>query len=178
MAVLLLSVHSDRAFSPALYWKCSQQSLWQHFNSMNTFLTWVYLNLWCHLSFAHSWKSLFSWHHFLCVFLGWVCSVCVCLVIQLCLTLCDPKTAAHQAPLSLRFFQARTLEWVVLSILGDLIHPGIESTCLKSWALAGGFFILSATWEAPSDGQPAATEKSLDLKYYVHLGYNFNTVIY
>ena len=104
--------------------------------------------------------------------------MCVCLVIQLCLTLCDPKTAAHQAPLSLRFFQARTLEWVVLSFLGDLIHPGIESTCLKSWALAGGFFILSATWEAPSDGQPAATEKSLDLKYYVHLGYNFNTVIY
>ena len=32
--------------------------------------------------------------------------------VRLCAT---PKTAAHQAPLSLGFFQARTLEWVAIS---------------------------------------------------------------
>ena len=37
------------------------------------------------------------------------------LVTQLCLTLCNPWTAAHQAPLSMRILQARTLEWVAIS---------------------------------------------------------------
>ena len=31
---------------------------------------------------------------------------------------------------------------------GDLPNPGIEPVCLKSPALAGGFFTTSATWEA------------------------------
>ena len=30
----------------------------------------------------------------------------------------------------------------------DLADPGIEPTSLMSPALAGGFFIISATWEA------------------------------
>ena len=34
------------------------------------------------------------------------------LVTQLCPTLCDPRTAAHQAPLSMGILQARMLEWV------------------------------------------------------------------
>ena len=60
-----------------------------------------------------------------------------------------PQTAAHQAPLSLGF--SRQEHWSGLSFPspGDLIDPGIEPTCLKSQALAGGFFISSATWEAP-----------------------------
>ena len=33
---------------------------------------------------------------------------------------------------------------------GDLPHPGIESTSLKSPALAGRFFTISATWEVLS----------------------------
>ena len=37
---------------------------------------------------------------------------CVSLVTQSCLTLCDPQTVAHQAPLSMGILQARTLEWV------------------------------------------------------------------
>ena len=31
---------------------------------------------------------------------------------------------------------------------GDLSHPRIEPTSLMSPALAGGFFTISATWEA------------------------------
>ena len=30
----------------------------------------------------------------------------------------------------------------------DLSHPGIEPASLTSFALAGGFFTISATWEA------------------------------
>ena len=36
------------------------------------------------------------------------------LVVQLCLTLCDPWTIAHQAPLSTGILQARILEWVAM----------------------------------------------------------------
>ena len=32
---------------------------------------------------------------------------------------------------------------------GDLPDPGIQPVSLKSSALAGGFFTISATWEAP-----------------------------
>ena len=35
--------------------------------------------------------------------------------------------------------------------LGDLLDPGIEPMFLKSPALAGGFFTIHATWEAPVD---------------------------
>ena len=34
----------------------------------------------------------------------------LCLVIQLCLTLCDPWTIAHKAPLYMGILQARILE--------------------------------------------------------------------
>ena len=40
------------------------------------------------------------------------------------------------------------LEWVAISFPGDLPDPGTEPTSLTSPALAGGFFTMSATWEA------------------------------
>ena len=43
--------------------------------------------------------------------------------------------------------QARTLE-LPCPPAGDLHNPGIESACLRSPALTGGFFTTSATWEA------------------------------
>ena len=42
---------------------------------------------------------------------------------------------------------------------GDLPHPGIEPTSLGSPALAGGFFTISATWEALRG--PECKQKSL-----------------
>ena len=42
--------------------------------------------------------------------------------------------------------QARILEWVAVPPPGDLPDPGMEPASLMSPALAGGFFIASATW--------------------------------
>ena len=54
-----------------------------------------------------------------------------------------PWTAAHQALLSKGILQARILEWVAMP--GDLPKLGIEPVSLMSPALAGEFFITSAT---------------------------------
>ena len=40
---------------------------------------------------------------------------CDGLVAKSCLTLAAPRTVAHQAPLSVGFFQARLREWVAIS---------------------------------------------------------------
>ena len=45
--------------------------------------------------------------------------------------------------------QARILEWVAVPSPGDLPDPGIKPVSLMSPALAGRFFTMSATWEAP-----------------------------
>ena len=42
----------------------------------------------------------------------YVCAVCI--VAQLCLTLCDPVTITHQAVLYRGFLQARILKGVVM----------------------------------------------------------------
>ena len=59
-------------------------------------------------------------------------------------------TVAPQAPLSMGF--SRQEYWIGLPCppLGDLPHPGIESSSFTSPALADGFFTTSATWEVPS----------------------------
>ena len=68
--------------------------------------------------------------------------------LQLCLTLYNLWTGAHQAPLSLGF--SRQENWSGLPCLppGDLPNPGMEPESLTSPALTGGFFTTSATWEA------------------------------
>ena len=48
------------------------------------------------------------------------------LVAQSCPTLCDTMDYSHQAPLSMAFFQARTLEGVPLPSPEDLPNPGTE----------------------------------------------------
>ena len=65
-----------------------------------------------------------------------------------CLTLCDPWTVAHQAPLSLGF--SRQEYWSGLSFPppGNLSNPGVEPASLASPALASGFFTSSTTQEA------------------------------
>ena len=62
--------------------------------------------------------------------------------------LVTPCSVACQAPVSMGF--PRQEYWSGLPFLppGDRPNPGIEPTCLISPALAGGFSIAHATWEA------------------------------
>ena len=69
----------------------------------------------------------------------------LCLVTQSCLTLCDPMDCSPPGSSVHEIFQARILEWVPFPTPGDLPDPGIEPETLASPALAGRFFITSAT---------------------------------
>ena len=63
---------------------------------------------------------------------------------QLCLTVCDPMDyIVRQAPLSMGF--SRQEYWSGFPSPGDLPDPGIEPVSLVSPAVAGGFFITSAS---------------------------------
>ena len=65
-----------------------------------------------------------------------------------CLTLCDPGTVAHQAPLSMGFSRQEYWSGLPCPPPGDLPDPGIELESLISPTLADSFFTTSATWEA------------------------------
>ena len=62
-------------------------------------------------------------------------------------TLCDPWTGAHQAPLSMGILQARILEWVAISFSSGFSQP-------RDWTrvsrIAGRHLIIWATREARS----------------------------
>ena len=78
-------------------------------------------------------------------------SVCVCACCHIsCVQLFGtPWTVARQGPLSTGFSRQEYWSGLPCPPPGDLPNPGIESTCLKSPALAGGFLTTSTTWEAP-----------------------------
>ena len=57
------------------------------------------------------------------------------LVAQLCPTLCDPWTVAHQAPLSMEFSRQEYWSGLPFPSPGDLPEPGIEP---RSPALPAG----------------------------------------
>ena len=61
-------------------------------------------------------------------------------------------TIARHAPLSIGFSRQEYCSGLPCPFQGDLPDPGIEPTSLMSPALAGGFFIASATREAWEDG--------------------------
>ena len=67
------------------------------------------------------------------------CLGCVLLFVTL-------WTVAHQAPLSMKFSRQEHWSGLPLPPPGDLSKPGIEPKSLVSSALAGRFFITSATW--------------------------------
>ena len=75
-----------------------------------------------------------------------VCAQTLCHV-QLFTT---PWTVACQAPLSMGFSQQEYWSGVPCPPPGDLPNPGIEPASLTSSALTGGFFAISAIWEAHS----------------------------
>ena len=57
---------------------------------------------------------------------------------------------ACQAPLSVRFSRQEYWSGLPCRAPGDLPGAGIEPMSPASPTLAGGFFIISITWEAPS----------------------------
>ena len=64
-------------------------------------------------------------------------------------SVCSVLSGYFLMPLSMGF--SRQGSWSGLSCPppGDLPDPGFEPESLMSPALAGGFFIISVTWEAP-----------------------------
>ena len=44
---------------------------------------------------------------------------------------------------------------------GDLLNPGIKLASFMSPALAGGFFVTSATWEAPAESVEKRDSESM-----------------
>ena len=66
--------------------------------------------------------------------------MCVCSVAQLCPTLCDPHGLAHQVPLSMGFFQARILEWVVISSFRGSSQTRDQTYIFLVFCIAGQFF--------------------------------------
>ena len=67
--------------------------------------------------------------------------LCVCLVAQSYLVLCDPVDYSPPGYSVCGIFQAKTLEWLPLPPPGDLPNPGIEPESPAAPALAGSFFI-------------------------------------
>ena len=66
--------------------------------------------------------------------------------LQLCLTLCDLWTIAHQAPLLMGFSRWEYWSGLLCCPPGNLPNPGIELASLPSPALTGKFFISSTSW--------------------------------
>ena len=69
---------------------------------------------------------------------------------QLCLTLFDPRDCSPQAPLSMGFSRQAYWSGLPSHTPADLSNPGIQLESLVSPAMAGRFFTISTTWEAPS----------------------------
>ena len=87
---------------------------------------------------------------FTCLFFLFVFSACMCAKsLQSCLTLCDSMDWSPPGSSVHGFLLPRTLEWVAWPPPGDLPNTEIEPACPMSPALAGVFFTISATWEAP-----------------------------
>ena len=84
---------------------------------------------WCAVihGVAKSWTRLSDWTEL----------NCACLVAQLCPTLCNPRTVAYQAPLSMGFPRQEYRSGLPLPSSRDLPDPGIEPA---SPVLAGRSF--------------------------------------
>ena len=54
---------------------------------------------------------------------------------QLCPTLCNTMDCSCQAPLSMRIFQARILEWFTISSFRRSSQPKDQVSCIGRWIL-------------------------------------------
>ena len=68
-------------------------------------------------------------------------------------------TVAHQAPLSMEFSRQEYWSGLPCPPPEDLPNPETEPASLMSPALAGGFFVIIATWEAPKGNYILKREK-------------------
>ena len=84
--------------------------------------------------------------------------------LQLCLTLCSPMHCSPPGSSVHGILQARILEWVAMPSSERSSQPR-DWTCISYVypALAGGFFIINATWEALM--VPGAILKHINGKY-------------
>ena len=135
----------------SLYVFCKQVHLYHILNSTYKWYHLVFVFVWLHLV----WLSLgspmllqmalfhyfYSWVIFHCVY------VCIVLVTQSCLTLCDPMDSSLSGSSVHGIFQARILEWVVIPFFRESSQP-------RSWSqvsrIAGRFFTIWASREAPT----------------------------
>ena len=72
------------------------------------------------------------------------CAVCVCLVAQSCLTLCDPMDCSPPGSSVHRVFLARLLKWLAIPFLGSF-QPRDQT---QVSCIAGRLFTVLATREA------------------------------
>ena len=70
------------------------------------------------------------------------------LLLQLCLTLCNPAGCSPPGSSDHGIFQARILEWVATSYSRGSSLPRGQTHIPVSPALADGFFTTVTTWEA------------------------------
>ena len=72
----------------------------------------------------------------------------MCVHAQSCPALCGPMDYSLPGSSVHGILQARILEWVAIPSSRGSFQSGIEPAPPVSPALAGRFFIISATWEA------------------------------
>ena len=82
-------------------------------------------------------------------------SVCVCVTRSVVSNSLGPHGLQPPGSLAHGIFQARILEWVLFPTPQDLSDLESETASLMSPAVAGGFFISSATWEAHHEDNPS-----------------------
>ena len=74
-----------------------------------------------------------------------------CMLSGVCLTLCDPRTVARQAPLSMGFSRQKCWSGLLLPTPGDLLNPVLKLESPVAAALTGGFFITEPPGKPSQD---------------------------
>ena len=91
-------------------------------------------------------------------------SLCYTVLSAHCVMLCNLMDCSLPGSTVHGILQARILEWVATSPLGDLPDPGIKTTSPASPALAGGYFTTKPR------GKPHATQQALvNYQYQFHI---------
>ena len=107
---------------------------------------------WCASSYACM-LSHVRLSSILYIFLCFMVCILICVHAQSCLTLCNPVTVAHQAPLSMGISRQEYWSGLPFPPPEDLPDPGIKPVSPASPALAGRFFTTEPL------GAPAFSEQ-------------------